>query len=249
MQKRPGYPVDSVDSALRLLLLLRRDGSVRVTAAAAHLGVAPSTAHRLLAQLRFRNFVVQDRQRVYHPGPALEAVARSAASPDLASVAHGHLAELTRITGETTHLLALEGNGTRFLDCVEGDQTVRVGRRIGLLLPAHTTSGGKALLAELPVGALRKLYPHGLPPARTAALSDLAALRRDLAATRRRGYAINIDESETGVSAVGRTVHDGAGRAVAALAVALPSMRSSRQLLTHLARQLHEAVAGLDADL
>jgi DNA-binding IclR family transcriptional regulator len=59
--------------------------------------------------------------------------------------------------------MVLEGNGTRFLDGVEGPQALRVSFRTGTLLPAHVTSGGKALLAELPPERLRALYPHGLP--------------------------------------------------------------------------------------
>ncbi len=38
----------------------------------------------------------------------------------------------------------------RFIDCVESSQVLRTGSRLGMLLPAHTNSAGKALLAELP---------------------------------------------------------------------------------------------------
>ena len=50
--------------------------------------------------------------------------------------------------GETCHLMVLEGNGVRFIDSVEGKHVLRVGSRVGRLLPANRTSGGKALLAE-----------------------------------------------------------------------------------------------------
>ena len=43
---RPRYPIESVDSALRLLALVADARAVSLSAAARHLDVAPSTAHR-----------------------------------------------------------------------------------------------------------------------------------------------------------------------------------------------------------
>ncbi|GAA5200134.1 hypothetical protein GCM10023322_77320 [Rugosimonospora acidiphila] len=64
---------------------------------------------------------------------------------------------------------------------------LRVGSRTGMLLPAHTNSGGKALLAQLTDAELAALYPRGLPASRNRAVTDLASVRRKLEATRRRG--------------------------------------------------------------
>ncbi|MGH3277713.1 MAG: helix-turn-helix domain-containing protein, partial [Trebonia sp.] len=73
MKNKPPYAIDSVDNALRILQLLRDSGQVRVSGAAAELGVARSTAHRLLAMLVYRDFAVQAEDRSYHPGPAVSA--------------------------------------------------------------------------------------------------------------------------------------------------------------------------------
>ena len=51
VQKRPTYSIEAVDNALQLLQLLRDGGTLRLKDAAEELGVAPSTAHRLLAML------------------------------------------------------------------------------------------------------------------------------------------------------------------------------------------------------
>ncbi|WP_284978657.1 helix-turn-helix domain-containing protein [Arthrobacter sp. fls2-241-R2A-200] len=50
-RRKPTYSIEAVDNALQLLQLLRDVGSLRLKDAAAELGVAPSTAHRLLAML------------------------------------------------------------------------------------------------------------------------------------------------------------------------------------------------------
>ncbi len=162
-QNPPAYALNSVDNALRLLEFVRENQEVRLSDAAAELGVANSTAHRLLAMLAHHGYVVQDRSRVYRCGPALIPLAQSDLVAHLQRVAAPYLQQLSERTEETAHLLVLEGNGTRFIDCIESSQILRVGSRTGMLLPAHTNSGGKAILARLSETQLRALYPRGLP--------------------------------------------------------------------------------------
>lgn len=246
----PADRLGSVDRALRLLVLLQRRESVRVTEAAEELGVAASTAHRLLTMLRAHDFAVQDGSRVYRPGPALAAIA-PATSRDalLTTAAHPHLRDLARGTGETVHLMVLEGSGTRFVDGVEGSFALRVASRIGLILPAHVTSGGKVLLAELSREQLGELYPRGLPLTQDAAGPKVDVLTRELTAVRRRGYAVNIEESEQGVNAIGTAVRDRAGRAIAAVVVAAPSLRVPRRSLTGMLEPLHASAVAISTAL
>ncbi|MEO3875669.1 IclR family transcriptional regulator [Nonomuraea sp. B12E4] len=249
MQNQPTYPLKAVENALVTLKFLQERGDVRVADVAEHLGVARSTAHRVLAMLVFHDFAIQDARRVYRPGPALSPLRETGlAPPDLVTTAHPHLRELNVEVGETVHLMVLQGNGVRFVDGVEGPQALHVGSRIGMLLPAHATSGGKALLAELREEELRALYPRGMSRG-AAAIDDLAALRRELEGVRRRGYAVNSEESERGVRAVGACIRDGAGRAVAAAAVAVPSVRCPKRRLAELAVPLVAAVTRIGAAL
>src|SRR3954454_11250642 len=82
-------PATSVDNALRLLELVGQRQALRVAEAADLLGVARSTAHRLLAALRRRGFVTQDRPNgAYRPGPALAEAGLAAISRiDLRAIA------------------------------------------------------------------------------------------------------------------------------------------------------------------
>lgn len=87
--ERPSYVIASADNALRLVVLLRDVGAVRLSDAAAELGVANSTAHRLLAMLVYRGFAVQDEHRIYHPGPASEPDQHDEAGLAISPIAHG----------------------------------------------------------------------------------------------------------------------------------------------------------------
>src|SRR5919107_107119 len=196
----------SVDNALVLLQLIGERRALRVAEAADLLGVARSTAHRLLAALRRRGFVVQDRPNgAYRPGPALYEIGLAAVNRiDIRRVARPVLEQLREETQETFSLALLEGTTVRFLDCAESPRSVRVGNRTGVVRPAHASAVGKAILAGLSDAELDRRYPGGtLPPAPTAAaLGDLAALRAELAGIRAQGYAINWEESADGVCAV-----------------------------------------------
>jgi IclR family transcriptional regulator, acetate operon repressor len=222
----PTYTVEAVDRALLLLALLRDRGRVSVTQAAAELGTAPSTAHRLLATLVHRGWAVQGPGRQYEPGPELHGHSTQRRSLSmLARRVRPVLADVFAEIGETVHLTVLAGADVRFIDGIEGDQTLRVALRIGTRMPAHTTSGGKAMLAELPADELEARYADGLQPWSTSGSRTLDDLTAELARTADRGYGWNDNESESGVSAVGISLGTPDGEHHAAVSVAMPTAR------------------------
>src|SRR5450432_2337348 len=100
---RPQYPIESVDNALRLLLMFRDRGEIRLSEAREALGVAQSTAHRLMAMLAYHDFVRQDPgSRAYRAGPALIDVGLSVVrAMDIRAIARPHLEALMQQVGET----------------------------------------------------------------------------------------------------------------------------------------------------
>src|SRR4030088_334439 len=72
----PQYPIESVDNALKLLLLLGEQPQILLSEATRYLGVASSTAPRPLAMRTYRGFVRQDPvSKSSLPGHALPSVA------------------------------------------------------------------------------------------------------------------------------------------------------------------------------
>lgn len=229
------HTVDSVDNALRLLLLFRDHATIRVSAAADHLNVARSTAHRLLTTFVSQGFAVQDTpSRVYRPGPQLMEVGQAALrNLDVRSRARPHLEQLADETGETVSLLIPERGNVRFVDSIESRNTVRVASRFGLDLPAHATSGGKAILARLSPEAFEELYPHEeLSRVTATTITSRARLMTQLDDIRARGYASNSQESEVGLAAIGVAVCDPSGYPTAAVTVAGPVQRMEGDHLT-----------------
>lgn len=244
------YPIESVDNALRLLLLLRQRSRVGVTEAARYLGVAPSTAHRLLAMLRHHGFATQDSDRGYRCGPVFGEVGITERSgPSLRALVHPRLELLSRQLNETVHLVVRHGTMTTFVDGVEAAHALRVGSRVGMSLLAHSTAGGKVLLAQLSPAQLKALYPRGLPAGYGPAVTELAQLRRQLAAARRLGYAVNQEESERGIVGVAVCLRDARGRVRGALAGAMPSARCPKERIPEVASALRACAEGLAAEI
>jgi DNA-binding IclR family transcriptional regulator len=222
---RPPYAIESVDNALRLAQLLL-EGPVRVTDAAARLGVSRSTAHRLLAMLVYRDFAEQGPDRSYRAGVSLTGSGGSSATQValLLQAARPHLARLVAHTNESANLVVLTGSDVRFVTTIEGEQALRAADRTGKLRPAHLTSGGLAMLGCLGRDDVDERIGHLEADERHRA-------QRDIAAARRNGYAINNQLTERGVTAVGVPIFDSGGQAVAAISLAMPSLRfSPRQL-------------------
>ncbi|WLW50828.1 IclR family transcriptional regulator [Streptomyces sp. YU58] len=201
----PQYPIESVDNALRVLLMLGERNELKLTDVANHLGVASSTAHRLLAMLIYRGFIRQaGRGKAYVPGTALTGVAFSILQRfDVRQALRPFLERLNAELRETVHLGVLDGTTVRFVDALESPRAVRVASRLGQSMPAHCTSTGKALLAQLSGDELRRRYPdEELQQLTPNSVATRAELEKEVDMVRRLGYATSSEESEEGVGSV-----------------------------------------------
>lgn len=243
----PPYAVASVDHALRLATMLQLEGSLTVAEAADRLGVARSTAHRLLRMLVYRDFAVQDAARVYHAGPVLELAEHSRSqTARLRAACLPHLRRLVDLVDESANVTVRTGTTARFIASVESAQALRVGSREGMVFPAHLTTGGQLVLADLDAEALAQTYADDGEDSRRP---DLRRLRAELARIRRSGFALNQGRSERGVTAVGVPVHGRDGRVLAGLSVSMPSVRYRKEQLPQLVAALQRAAAGIEGDL
>lgn len=224
----PRYPIESVDNALKLLVMLREREGFTLSQAADSINVARSTAHRLIAMLQHYGFVHRDPiTKTYVAGPMLiEIGLATLRDGDLRHQTRPHLRALVDEVGETAHLVVLRGGNLLYIDCIEGSQAIRAGSRVGEMLPAYATAGGKALLAALPPPIVGELYAGGaLTPLTPHTITTVPELRAELERVRETGYAVNNSESELNLRAVAATIVDRAGQARAAITVAAPEFR------------------------
>lgn len=241
----PSAPkVQSVHRVLRLLKLITAHGNLSVTEAADALDVHPSSAQRLLATLVSDGFAVQDKHRRYLAGPELLKAGLTTTAVPLPVKMRPTLERLYTRVRETVHLVTLIGTNVHHLDDVQdSSHALRFGSRVGVVLPAHVTSSGKALLAELSKAELDRRYladPDNA--AGVKGLASMTALYRMVAATRQQGLGMNFGESEDGVAAFGASVGIVDGQRVG-LSIAMPHARFRKELVGHFRVQLDATVA------
>ncbi len=249
MKNKPPYALQSVDHALQLAVILQVEGPQTVSDVARRLDVARSTAHRLLAMLVYRDFARQGSDRRYYAGPVISLESgQTDVSALLRQISMPHLQVLVDRVGESANGMVLAGDHIRFIASVESSQAFRVGNREGMVFPAHLTSGGKPMLADLTAAERAELYAPERWQGRESERPDPESLEMELAAVARRGFAINRDRTETGVTAIGRglRVH---GRTRAAVTVSMPTVRFSESRLDDFVSALALAAGDIERDL
>lgn len=243
-------PLDSVHRALQLILALRAGRALAVKDAAELLGVVPSTAYRLLAALCYDGFAIQDRDRRYRAGPELAGHHEGSYSPgQLRMVLRPAIEELNRILNETIQVWVLKGARVSYVDGLESTQPLSVRTGVWDLVPAYSSAGGKALLAELGRPELESIHADGLIPWRSARITTLQSLKRHLVTVRQDGYALNMEEAAQGIAGIAACAKDPAGYPVAAISVAIPSIRFNRKRIPEYAEALHAAVNVAEMEL
>ena len=185
-------------------------------------GLAKSTASRLLAALERTELLERNDDGAYVAGPLFW----------LYAIRHDPWDELVRIAGPTMQLIGDDTGETVNLSVTRGDRVVQVAQVDSTFLlgtkdwtqadvPAHASALGKVMLAygtlELGRGELEQVT--------SATITDLDALRRELAAVLRNGWASTVDELEIGLSGVAVPVHGSDGQVIAAMGVSGPSAR------------------------
>jgi DNA-binding IclR family transcriptional regulator len=263
----PGFPilkdvatqrrdrVQSVDRALDVLEALAAGDELGVSEVAARTGLVISTAHRLLASLADRGYVRQSTTHGrYRLGLKVLELAggMQAQTAALCAAARPHLEHIQSATRETTNLVILVGDRVVYVDQVAGRHSMRMFTELGSSALAHSTGSGKAMLAYRPAEAIAELYPSDREPferltPRTR--TTLASLHQELARIRRRGYALDEEEHEEGVSCVAAPVFDGTATAFAAISLSAPTSRivhaDTRELGRLLCRHAAEVSAGM----
>lgn len=240
-------PYPGTQAVLRAVALLKSFTDSRpelgLTELARAAGLNKTTVYRMLTALESAGMIVKNHETdLYRLGPEIIALAgRALRSNPLYLASRPELEALARKTGETATLEVLVGAETLTLDEVLSHYFVGTTPSVGTRWPAHATSTGKVLLAYLSNEELDALLIERLAKPTPNAIATQAALRRELAQVRERGYAVADEELEIGFVAVGAPVRNFAGRVIAAISVGGPSIRLTQERVESLAPMVSQA--------
>lgn len=219
----PGSSLRSVGTALDVLECFAIDSELGVSDIARRLGVAKSTAHRVLQTLVSRGFVEQDAESgLYRLGlHVYELGALALARNELRHAALPTLRQVAAVTGLTVNFAVPDGPDVVFIERIENRDGVRILGHVGRRMPTHTTSSGK-VIAAFNVEADRARREAGFPPRAGRTVRTEADWQRCLEQVRKQGYASSHSESFAGASSVAVPIMDRSA-AIASISVFGPT--------------------------
>lgn len=220
-----------------------------LTAIASSLGMSKAGVFEQLSTLTRRGYVSRSSHNEYCVGMKLWELGCSVPSSSLALVAAPHMATLSRRINEGVILGALDGADVVYLHLVESPQAVRVHAEVGDRIPAHCTSTGLALLAELDDDEVERLIPPELEAMSRETLATRPALLAELSRIRARGFAINRGGWRSDVGGIAVVIPNLMSTTAAALCVAVPLYRLTKAWVTPSVRAVRLAAASIAADL
>ncbi|MBA2943660.1 IclR family transcriptional regulator [Paenibacillus sp. CGMCC 1.16610] len=215
--------IQALDRALKIMDLFDEyTTELKITEISARMELHKSTVHSLLKTLQMHGYINQDVETgKYKLGlKLLEKGQLMLQSLDIRTAARKHLVALSEQTGQTTHLVILDGKEGVYLDKVEGEKAAirysRIGRRISL----HSSAVGKVLSAfrtKDEIDALLRNYQFSKITDVTITGKD--AFVNELNQVREQGYSIDNQENEPGVRCAAAPIFEHNGSIVAAISI------------------------------
>jgi DNA-binding IclR family transcriptional regulator len=172
----PAGTTRAVERALGLVEVVAtaHDG-IALSVAAREVGLALSTAGRLMRSLEARGFVWRDTAGNYRAGPRVLQIGAIAVNHlPIYQLAEPHLVDLAGVTGETSYLAVLDGDEhVLYLRQVESPQAIRHALWVGRSIPISGTAVGAALLGRSPAEGYVTARGTGIEPEAAAAAASI----------------------------------------------------------------------------
>lgn len=226
------YTVPSVERAIQVLeiLAVSADG-FSLADLSKRIGVPKSTLFRILTTLKHNSLVNHDEQRrKFTLGIKLLDWGNAALSRiDLKTVAHPYLVRMANQTKQSYYLAILDHYEVIIVDRVDTPEIWTMVARLGQRSPVHATASGQVLISDLRPDVLGKIIKRsGLKKYTPRTITSFRKLKQRLEEIKESGYSIADAEYKPDLCALAVPIFDHHGRVAAALMMALPHGRTSK---------------------
>ena len=241
--------IQSVDRAIRVLTALQGARRLSLSELASRLELAPSTTHGIVRTLVEHGMVVQERgSSRYQLGPAVLRLGNVYLDTlELRSKTIPWAEDLARRSGLAVRTGVLLIDDVVIIHHEPRPDGSRQMPEVGIVIPAHASALGKAMLAFLPDEADRVLSAGPLRSMTGETFTSPEQLRAQLAEVQATGIAVEQDEAVIGESSIASPVFDSSGSAVGAVGVVIST---GGDLSTHEARDgIRETARSLSREL
>ena len=214
-------------------------------------GLSPGSARRVLRTLHLLGYANCQGTRFELTPKVLQLGYSYLTSMPIASLVRPRLTELTEEVDANSSISVLDGADVVFVARTTAKHTTQECLAVGTRFPAHTTSAGKVLLADLDRAEIEQLYEEREFEALTPhTITSMDALHEALEQVRSDGWALNDQETLMGhrsisvpvrvngdvVAAVGVGAHVGVATMARMVDSYLPPLRVAADAISELLR-------------
>lgn len=236
------YPVKSLAKAMKVLeCFTLQEPELGVSEIARKLDMLKTTVYNILSTFEMMGYVCQNpRTEKYYLGTRMLRMAYVINNHmGLRDMFRPYLAKIAEQCAEACYFGVEQDGEVLYIESVYPPGRARLRNLLGERAPLHCTGIGKAMLAylDMPHRELSYYTPQ--------TICDPAALEREMAEIRRRGYAIDNMEHEVGIKCVAVPIFGADGRVMAAVSVSGPSMRFDAPAIERHAQVLRDVLLPL----
>lgn len=226
-------PIQVSDRLFGALELLAANGSMGLMEISNSLNLNKSTTHRILNSLVYLGYVRQNsRNEKYELSMKIVQLSNQfLEKQDLMQTVRPYLRKLMELTKETVHFVEREGNEVVYIDKVESfANSIQMISRIGSRLPMYCSGVGKAIAAELSQDEVAQIWKSSHIVQKTSkTITNYQEFLDILKEVRKRGYAFDREENETGVMCIAASLKDYRKEARYAFSISAPVSRMQEE--------------------
>jgi DNA-binding IclR family transcriptional regulator len=234
-RKKESYVIQSVTNALNLLEEFKGDrDELGVTELSNRLKLHKNNIFRLLATLETKGYIEQDKATEnYRLGVKnLELGQTFIKQLGLVRPLKPFLKEIVKECNEMAYIGTIRQNSVVCLDVEESNQAVKVTNHVGLRLPIYCTAIGKAQIAYSAEEELEKLgIFDNMERFTPNTIVNKVEFIKQIKEVAKRGYALDNEEYNPGVTCVAVPIRDYTGRVVGGISVPGPAFRMTDEIL------------------
>ena len=246
-------PIQVSERIFNVIECLAQNGAMGLQDLSTELNLNKSTVHRILNSLICMDYVRQDAETSkYSLSFKICGLSNQILSQNsMIDIARPFIKELSANSGETVHLVQLDGINATYIDKVEASQnSVRMISMVGKSIPLYCSGVGKAILADMPNSKIESIWKlsfiHQLTEHTVTRFVDFMNLIEE---TRRSGYALDNEENEIGVRCIAVSLKSYNGKSTYAISISAPKDRMSDNRILELKEMILKTKQQIESNI
>ena len=225
--------VQAIDRALLVLETIAKESSLSINDLHILLGLNKASLSRITATLHNKGYLNREEKTGNYSLSlrTFEIGVRAVRNLDYINLIKGSLANLS---SELSVIAQYSIEDHHELLCLESFDHKNTGfslyTHVGQRSPLYATSAGKAILSTYSNEEIMEKWKHmEIRTLTSNTITDIDALLQDIALTRQRNYALDMEESEYGVYCIGTALLNYNRQPIGAISLSSSSMTAEEQ--------------------